>query len=199
MSLRVLVTDLGQVILPFQEEIVWRRLEQYCQVSPIPRERVKQLVLETGLEKGDLSGRDFYELLVPLLQMDLSYPDFVEVWSDMFWVEERTLNLLLQARVHLRFILSNTNPIHWEWLSRRFSWLWEHFDKIFLSYEWGLLKPDPVFFREVVKASGFSPSEHLFIDDNPENIQGALQIGMRGLVYRDPENLEAGLKSFGLL
>lgn len=112
MSLRVLVTDLGQVILPFQEEVVWKRLEQHCRVSPIPKERVKQSVLETGLEKGSLSGRDFYGLLVPLLQMDLSYTEFVEVWSDMFWVEERTLDLLLRARVRLRIILSNTNPIH---------------------------------------------------------------------------------------
>ena len=52
------------------------------------------------------------------------------------------------------------------------------FDRVFLSYEMQLAKPDPKIFTEVLRQAGIAAHETLFIDDNADNIAAAAALGI---------------------
>ena len=65
------------------------------------------------------------------------------------------------------------------------------FDHIVLSTQYGFKKPDPRLFTITCELLGITPSEAVYIGDNPEkDIAGAKQVGMQTiLVYRNSSDL----------
>jgi putative hydrolase of the HAD superfamily len=53
------------------------------------------------------------------------------------------------------------------------------FDRQFYSCDLGLAKPDPAYFSAIINRLDVSGSAVLFVDDNPENVRGALVAGIR--------------------
>jgi|GEM_PF-6659649 len=54
----------------------------------------------------------------------------------------------------------------------------QYIDRAFWSYELGLEKPDPRYFRTVLKELGIKPEEFLFVDDQPANLLAARSLGI---------------------
>jgi putative hydrolase of the HAD superfamily len=61
------------------------------------------------------------------------------------------------------------------------------FEISFFSAEAGMRKPEPEFFRLILDAMQVDPQKTLFVDDFPENIAGAQQLGMQTVWYTDRE------------
>lgn len=55
------------------------------------------------------------------------------------------------------------------------------FDVSCYSYELGVAKPDPSFFRRAADLIGSEPSEILFVDDSVKNVEGARTAGMSAI------------------
>jgi putative hydrolase of the HAD superfamily len=72
-------------------------------------------------------------------------------------------------------------------------------DRFLVSSSFSTLKPDPEVFRRALGQLGFAPEETLFVDDLPENVEGARAAGLRAAVFTTPEALEATLVDAGLL
>ena len=60
--------------------------------------------------------------------------------------------------------------------------LYEFRDWVF-SAEVGLVKPDPAIFRLAVEKFGVAPAETLFVDDNPQNLEGAAAVGLSTYLF----------------
>ncbi|UDY37274.1 HAD-IA family hydrolase [Dermatobacter hominis] len=61
--------------------------------------------------------------------------------------------------------------------------LLDEFDEVFNTAELGIAKPDPDVFRLVCSSLGVEPSDALFVDDLPENVEGARTAGLRAHVH----------------
>ncbi len=81
-------------------------------------------------------------------------------------------------------ILSNTNKLHTK-INNEYQDLFDHFDRIFLSWEMKVAKPDVRAYRYVLKKLKIKPNECVFIDDKEENITSANSIGINGIVFKD--------------
>lgn len=56
-------------------------------------------------------------------------------------------------------------------------------DGMFLSYELGILKPDPAIYLHAARALGVEPSECLFVGDSPgADVKGPAKVGMHSLL-----------------
>ena len=75
-------------------------------------------------------------------------------------------------------LLSNTNPVHWEQL-RSSEPNFASFEKLFLSFETGRLKPRPAAFTQVLEHFGCEPEQLYFLDDSPANVESARRLGIR--------------------
>lgn len=76
----------------------------------------------------------------------------------------------------------------------------EVFDGVFISSEHRLLKPQHEIFEKFFDTFSLNPSECYFVDDAVTNIEGALECGMEGFVFRgDAEELRSALAEKGIL
>lgn len=72
-------------------------------------------------------------------------------------------------------------------------------ERLMVSYQWQLLKPEAAFYEKAFRLLDLDPAECLFIDDNPTNIEAARRVGLDGVVYHgDPELLRRRLREKGV-
>lgn len=194
--IRVIVSDLGKVLLPFEVERVWEALNPHFGVTHAEaREIVRTLFRETRFGCGGVDGPTFYRRLVERTGLRLPYDAFRVAWSDMFWEDTEVIGLIGAAPVERRYILSNTNDIHWSFIRERYRHVLEAFDHALASHELRVEKPDPEIYRCVIRHSGRAPEEHLFIDDIAENVEGARAVGMDAILHTGAERLWRELRA----
>lgn len=197
---KAIISDMGQVVLWFDD---YRFYERLSQVSPLKVEEIKQLVrkhfeLIELLDTGRISPTEFYTKIISLTQANISYEEFVEAYCDVFSPNYPVINVLRRAKENCRLILlSNTDVL-------RFSYIRQHFpeamifDSLILSFEVGLMKPHPQIYQLALEAAQVWPSEAVFIDDLEENIRPAELLGLKTILYRPETDLEKVLISLGV-
>ncbi len=83
-------------------------------------------------------------------------------------------------------IISNYAKI----LRNKITNLWkieDAFHYLICSAEVGLMKPRPEIYHLALEKIGFAANEAVFIDDFVENIEGAKNIGMHGILFKNKE------------
>ncbi|MHB8872115.1 MAG: HAD family hydrolase [Myxococcaceae bacterium] len=150
------------------------------------------------INRGTL-GEDALRLeLNRRFRADIGPDEFFQLWNCHFTVNEGILPHVeaLLGRVKV-LLLSNTNELHARFLRRQIPLL-ERFDRLLLSHELGLAKPDEAIYRAALEAAGTAPEATAFFDDIPEYVEAACRLGIRALVFKDTEAFPAQLGSLGL-
>ncbi|MGE5251410.1 MAG: HAD family hydrolase [Bacteroidota bacterium] len=69
------------------------------------------------------------------------------------------------------------------------------FDRIIISAEVGAMKPEPGIFQIALESSGVPAEAAVFVDDFPENLEGARTVGMATVHFRDPAKAVAEIEA----
>ncbi|MDR1613707.1 MAG: HAD family phosphatase [Planctomycetota bacterium] len=148
---------------------------------------------------GRMTPERFHQSLRARFGLRLAYADFVEAWSDLFapiaGMEDIFENVGKRFRVG---ILSDTDSLHWRKALALLPRL-RRAARPTLSFEVGFLKPAPETYREAARNADAPPGACLFIDDLPENVEGARNAGMAGIVFAGAERLRGELEVRGIL
>jgi putative hydrolase of the HAD superfamily len=75
----------------------------------------------------------------------------------------------------------------------------QYFKVAFSSCYVGLRKPHVEIYRRAIDILGAPPERILFIDDRQENVDGALQAGMKGIRFEGEQQLRETLEELGVL
>ena len=132
-----------------------------------------------GLITAELGSRHSVSLLEDLVRLDL------QSWYNM---RQGMLDFLggIQGAVRRLVLLSNVNVDGARYLRSPAGRPWSsRFDELVLSCEHGLLKPEIEIYELALDAAGALPGETLFVDDNPDNVEGALRAGMSSFRFTD--------------
>lgn len=194
----VAVFDLGNVTVGFDAQQAANRLRPHCRAQDQVFDMLFRSEETRRVELGEIQPLDYYEVAKQRLGFDLSPGEFTRLWSDIFQLNDGALDLIKRLTGVRKYLLSNTNPAHVEWIAQRFPGLFDPYDRLFLSYEVGLRKPDPAIFRLVLEASGRPPGEHVFTDDLEANLEPARELGMRTILFRSAEQLRQELEALGV-
>lgn len=198
MPVTVAVFDLGNVTVSFQPEQAVERLLAHCRVP----DRVSEVLFRSEathqLEVGEIEPLAYFEIVKRELGLDLSADQFVRLWSDIFMLNGAALDVIRRVTGVRKYLLSNTNPVHVEWIQQRFPGIFDPYDRTFFSYEVHLRKPDPAIFRLILEASGRPASEHVFADDTEAHVEAARRVGMQGIVFRSAGQLAEELAGLGV-
>lgn len=73
------------------------------------------------------------------------------------------------------------------------------FERVVVSAEEGLLKPEPEIYRLLAERAGFTPSDVVFIDDMRENCAAAERLGWRSHRFTGAGGLRRELADWGLV
>ncbi len=184
-----LVFDLGGVIVPHDNELLYRRLADQCAADDA-LDRIRTLAHDDRYGTGELTIADLHDRLCRDLGYGLPWADFAEVWCSHLGIDIAMLDFVtgLAAR-HRVMLFSNTNREHWDHLvamtNGRLASL-----EAYLSFEIGLVKPSQQAFHWVAAQAGIAPSRSLFIDDLPANVDGARAAGFQAVVFTGQAALE---------
>jgi glucose-1-phosphatase len=203
----ILYFDLGNVLLSFDHE---RMCRQMAEVAGVEAAAVRRALFEPGapssvqwqFERGDLNALAVYEHFCEQCGVRPEQATLHAAGCDMFGELTETVAIVEElAAAGCRLgVLSNTNPIDWEFVSTgRFPFLNRLFEHAVLSFEARAMKPERAIYDLAVRRAGVPAGEVFFTDDRKENVAGALAAGLDAVLFTTAEQLRAELASRGLL
>ena len=201
-----IVFDLGDVILNIDVPLASSSFgklsgrEQH-EILTLFKEKELFRLFETGLVDEDAFRNTIRELL--------EFPDWSEEIIDTAWnsllldIPPARIELIKELGKNYRlFLLSNTSSIHIKQVNKILhaasgvEKLDDLFEKVYLSYEMGLMKPDPAIYLHVLEESGLIAEETLFLDDNADNIAAASKLGIDTILVQKPVTILDYLKDY---
>jgi FMN phosphatase YigB (HAD superfamily) len=194
-----LLFDLGGVIMAIDWDRAFSRwAEDSGQGIETLRGRYRFDPPYEGHERGQIEERDNYASLRKSLRVDLDDAALAAGWNAIFVGEiAETVDLLraIKGRLPL-YAFSNTNAAHQRVWSKRFEDALTVFDKVFVSCEMGVRKPDREAFEAVARAISVPPGRILFFDDTLANVEGARTAGLQAVHVKTPQDVEHALRRF---
>jgi putative hydrolase of the HAD superfamily len=197
---RVVVFDYGEVIS--------REPSEADRASLLARAGVRERAEEfwtaywehrTGLDRGTTSIAEYWQAVAADLGVEWNAVDVHELWAidHRGWLslDPGTLGVLhaLSAGGTRLALLSNAGADYSGWL--RHGSFAPLFDRVFVSGELDLVKPDAAIYEHVIDELGIAASDFVFVDNKSENVEGAIAVGGDGHVFTDAAALESWLRS----
>ena len=199
-SIKSVISDLGKVILFFDNNIFLKKMMEFSLLSleEMREEIFSHFEIVRDFDRGRLSSAQFYRQASERLQAEISFDDFYLIYNDIFSVNPPVLNLLKNLKSHHRLILlSNTDVMRFGFIKQRFPEILI-FDDYVLSFEVDRIKPHPHIYRVALEKAEAKAEECVFIDDREENIEGARRMGINSILFLDHTQLERSLREYGL-
>jgi putative hydrolase of the HAD superfamily len=159
-------------------------------------------------EKGRITAPEFRDGIRKVTEKpDLTDEEIDRAWNTLLiGVPPENHDILLAAKKQYRtFLLSNNNEIHYNWIMdylKREYHLESNsifFEKDYYSHLMGMRKPDREIFEYVLQQHSLLPEETLFIDDSPQHLKTAEELGLITHLLTKEETLEGFMKGSGLL
>ncbi len=178
-GIRWVVFDLGGVLV---EYVGVAKLRQWMGSELTDQDMHRRWLYSPAVrafESGQITAEDFAHAIIEEFALDTHAEEFLSEFPDfvrgMYDGAEELLTEL--GRRYPLALLSNTNRPQWEKLIRTTN-LRPHFQRVFLSFELGLLKPDHTVFERLVAELGAPAGSIVFFDDNPANVEAARACGI---------------------
>ena len=185
-TVKNLLIDFGGVLIDLDKERCvqnFRNLEMGDVAGMLDSYQQKGLFMLH--EQGQISSDEFRSELRKLSHQHVSDAQIDEAWNSFLVdIPRAKLDLLLELRKHYHvYLLSNTNDIHWKWACEHVFVYGPHrvedyFERLYLSFQMGMTKPDPALFRAVLQDVSLQPEETFFIDDSVANCEVARSLGI---------------------
>jgi HAD superfamily hydrolase (TIGR01509 family) len=153
-------------------------------------------------EVGRLSEREFCRHLRRQARLSLTDDELIHGWNSVYLGTNSDVEALLchVAGHGVRVVaVTNTNASHQRVWEERFAASVSFFAAVYSSWQMGTRKPEPAFFRHVLRSEGIAPDQALFIDDLVVNVDAARRLGMDVIRYTCAGGLRDALTSRGLL
>jgi epoxide hydrolase-like predicted phosphatase len=187
-DIKNLIFDFGGVLINLDRTACREAFEKLgiesIHESVLDDYRQKELYMQ--LESGNISAAAFRASMRRLSDQDLTDQQIDDAWVSILGdIPDYKLDWLLELRKQYHILLlSNTNSIHWQWSEQnRFHYkghkVDDFFDRIYLSYELHMQKPDVEIFKFVLQDSMITPESTFFIDDSPANCKAAESLGIQ--------------------
>jgi HAD superfamily hydrolase (TIGR01509 family) len=137
---------------------------------------------------------DFFQRKLTSKQKEL----LLEYYDASYWpdLQMRKLAIMLK-RNYLIAILSNSDS-RFEHQAEEDYW-YDIFDSVFYSHRLHLVKPDKRIYLYAANALNVLPSECLFVDNNPNFVEGAKNAGMHCIHFTSYLELLNDLKKNGII
>ena len=193
------IFDLGNVLVKadfykVREKLLQNGISEEEFMDVFARSNKIQMEFESGI----INIEQFLDTCIELLNGAVSKEIFIECFNGMF--DEITemkefLANLAGSRKYKIYLLSNTNPLHFEYILEKYNYV-NLIENFLLSYKLGCLKPESYIYEKVIRENNLIPEETVFIDDLEENCQSAGKLGIKTIQYK---NYEDFIKDFNKL
>jgi FMN phosphatase YigB (HAD superfamily) len=196
-SITSIVFDIGGVLV----HIDYSRLTNFLRDHGVEVEKMRDVFVRAALaqhESGQLAGDGLLANLAALGNRPMDAATLRRCWLDMFELQVPMVNLARRLaeryQVHL---LSNVGDLHWMHFSREYG-LHRLGHGALPSFVAGVMKPEPGIYAEAERRFALEPERTVFIDDWPDNIEGARKRGWHGVGHVGFQETVQALAALGV-
>ena len=184
-NINAIIFDLGAVILNINYENTIEEFKKLGVKNPASLYSKKtQTNLFDQLEIGKITETHFLKEMQKNTNK-ASFSQIKNAWNSMLLdLPENRIKLIGELRKKYQiYLLSNTNIIHINAFKRKigekkYTKFYNLFDKVYYSHTIGLRKPNKEAFFLILRNHNLNPKKVLFIDDSPQHITRAKNIGI---------------------
>ena len=201
MKPKVVVFDLGKVLLDFDYSIAARRVAGQ---STLPADQVYRFFDHSPLlyrfETGLMTDAQFFDEVRKATGFRGSFDEFSHFFADIFWPIEPMVQLQATVRKNgiPTYIFSNTNDLAIGHIRHNFPF-YAHFDGYIYSYEHGAMKPNAKLYEVMERQAGRRGSDILYLDDRAENVAAGAARGWQVILQESPDKTRAAFEQLGLI
>jgi HAD superfamily hydrolase (TIGR01509 family) len=194
------IFDFFGVLVDYDEAILHGRLAPFCLNPALALATMGNLGSDPDINTGVATLEILLEKVVAQHGLNMALADFERAWVESYSWPMPGMDELLDelSRRHKLVLLSNIDSYYWNNVYAMYAPL-KHFDRVLLSFDLGVAKPNPEAYMLAAKAAECDMSACLFIDDRKSNTDAAAALGMQTHTFTSVENLRTDLAKRGLL
>ena len=199
MPIDTLIFDQGGVL-------VWTRWDNVTSAWAELRHTTPQEIMDRMLKgdayapfmRGEIERAEFRERMCAHLDIQQTIDEFDELWRSAIEPNPDIVPLVESLSSRYRMVIgSNTDELHQQRVES-VQPIIATFDDFLLSYELGVLKPDPEFYEKGLAKLGLTPDQCFFTDDRQNNVDSAISVGIQSVNFESVPQLETALEALGV-
>ena len=201
-KIRAIIFDIGRVLIRVDIRRVQQALAEGLSLTPSELwSAIEKDPHWRDWQEGRMSPRDWHLNLAKRFRLPLDFGQFSSVWNSALDPQPIHPDSLFErlSKSYRLGLLSNTDPIHVAHMENAFSFF-HHFPRPVRVYSCavGTSKPDPLIFRESLRACRIPAEQAVYIDDILVYADAARSLGFQAIHYRSPEQLHHDLGALGV-
>lgn len=197
---RAVIFDIGRVLIRIDVARAMKGMAKGLSLSPEELwSAIEKDPRWKDWQEGRISARDWHLHIQRRFGGSATFEQFCDTWNLVLDPEpiHRKEWLEKLSKKYRLGLLSNTDPIHVEYMEKRYDFF-PYFSARVYSCAIGSSKPSPIIYREALRACQAKAEEAIYIDDIETYVTAAQRLGMKGIRFRSVEQLRADLGAVGL-
>ena len=196
-AIDAIVFDVGRVLVDFSLDAFAQFLRSHGAIVSDEAEFIEKSGMRE-YELGRLTSEAFLRQVAQLLEKPVDEQELARRWQTIFQPIPEMIELLDSlSATHRTFMLSNTNELHWQYLSQEYR-LGDKAVGVITSYTTGALKPSAEIFIAAERQHKLIPTSTVFIDDIEDHIVAVRKRGWHGIHHQSVEETRAELHHLGI-
>ena len=202
MSIKAIVFDFGQVI-SFPPDV--KMVKSLAELAGVEPEKFEPVLwsLRGEWDRGTITVDEYFRRVLARLNVSRDAKTIEEMikidqasWQN---INGGTVALMedIKRAGYILGILSNM-PHEFLAMARKKFPVFALPQVSLFSCELNLLKPEEAIYRKLLSAAGVKGEELVFFDDNHENVTSAAALGIKALLWKNPDHARLELSALGV-
>ena len=159
-------------------------------VSDDDAKYIKSTVVHLA-DTGEISQQEMFEKLSEIVHIPVERIE--SEWWSYVQIDGEVVKIISNLKTKYPVALLTNSPAQFVREILKRNQLTLLFDPIVVSSEEGIAKPDLAIYRQILNRISVPPEHAIMIDDNPVNVNAAINVGMKGLLFSSSTQLKNAL------
>ena len=195
-KVRAIIFDIGRVLIRIDASRAMKGLATGLSLSPDELwSAIEKDPRWKDWQEGRIAARDWYLHMKQRFGGSVTFEEFTKTWNLVLDPEPIHPNEMFErlSKNYRLALLSNTDPIHVAHMESQYDFL-AYFPARIYSCAVGVTKPNPLIYREALRACRVRAEEAVYIDDIAANVEAAQRLGMAGIQFESPMQLASAFQ-----
>ena len=198
---KAIIFDAGGVLFNSKKSLFDTPIEYIVRITNQSKDLVDKAYREVikDCEYKEVGQKELWERLMAKLniQIPFSGQNPIEEGFKVFRRNEELFPIIRRLKLNYKLVIvSNANAV--EAATHQATEMYREFDIVILSYKVGVRKPDPKIYQIAIDRLQMAPEEIIFVDNAQENFGEANKLGLKGILFKNVEQLKDELKHLGV-
>jgi glucose-1-phosphatase len=199
-KVRAIIFDIGRVLIRIDASRAMKAAASGLSLTPDELwSAIEKDPRWRDWQEGRISARDWHLHMKQRFGGSATFEEFTEAWNLVLHPEPIHGKELFEklSKNYRLALLSNTDPIHVAHMESRYDFF-AYFPARIYSCAVGATKPNPLIYREALRACRVRAEEAVYVDDIAAYVEAAQRLGMTGIQFESPQQLASAFRELGL-